>query len=544
MIIAMAPFDTVSKTCHDDRTSPSGGVPYTSDISHRWEKINADMKQIQVTGVQGTSTPAVYANTSTRRVISPDHPLPIVGFSCMAREPADDEIPRLVDDVIVQVLGPHGLSEIIKRGDRVVIKVNIVGPSQGLPGEKGRGIVSDPRVVRYVAGKVREIIGFGGSADLKVIDATFTPEKNPSDKNNPQSFYYARLQRSTGKTVEPNDISYDNDADGVLDGGSGAELVNLDSVQMSDRFLTVIDEPIRGKCEVWLPKFLRMKEQAQGEEEYCDVYIGIPVMKSHGFCGMTGALKLHWGSMLGLLEKQEHAGYGFGTGDVRLFLDYLCAMNRTRAFDIVIMDALTGNRCGPANKVADWDAKTDFILMNAILCSRDSVAIDTVETLLGGYHLDSIPLLESAFRDGIGINKPAYIDLKGFDAFTNHKQWLREHYPGCGAASYPLENGWGNAKTQDDFNAPVDVNVTCKKADTGYMFEYKASEPTPCNHKLARIDLLVNGTVVRRIFDNLTGGRVAVNLEKYRNQKVRCGIAAWDMALNCSLSEEKELKVT
>jgi uncharacterized protein (DUF362 family) len=536
--------NTASNTCPDEKASPASGISYSSDISRRWEKINADMKQIQVAGVQGTSISAVYSNTSPKRCISSDHPLPIVGFSCMTREPADDEIPRLVDDAIAQVLSPRGLSEVIKRGDRVVIKVNIVGPSQGLPGEKGRGIVSDPRVVRYVAGKVREIIGFGDSADLKVIDATFTSERNPSDKNNPQSFYYARLQRSAGKTVEPNDISYDNDADGVLDGGSGAELVNLDSVQMSDRFLTVIDEPIRGKCEVWLPKFLRTKEQAQGEEEYCDVYIGIPVLKSHGFCGMTGALKLHWGSMLGVLEKQEHAGYGFGTGDMRLFLDYLCAMNCARAFDIVIMDALTGNRSGPANKVADCDAKTDFILLNAILCSRDSVAIDTVETLLGGYQLDSIPLLESAFRDGIGINKPAYIDLKGFDAFTNHKQWLREHYPGCGAGSYPLENGWGNAKTQDDFNAPVDVTVTCKKADTGYVFEYKASEPTPCNHKLARIDLLVNGTVVRRIFDNLTGGSVAVNLEKYRNQKVRCYIAAWDMALNCSLSEDKELKVT
>lgn len=535
--------NSVSNACPDEGTDHPGGVHYSSDINRRWEKINADMRQIQVSGVHGTSISAVYANTSAMRSISPDHPLPAVGFSCMTREPTDDEIPRLVDDAIAQVLGPRGLSEIIKRGDRVVIKVNIVGPSQGLPGEKGRGIISDPRVVRYVAGKVREIIGSGGSADLKVIDATFTPEKNPSDKNNPQSFYYARLQRSAGRSVEANDICYDYDADGVLDGGSEAELVNLDSVQMSDRFSTVIDEPIRGRSEVWLPKFLRTKEQARGEAEYCDVYIGIPVMKSHGFCGMTGALKLHWGSMLGLLEKQEHAGYGFGTGDIRLFLDYICAMNRARAFDLVIMDALTGNRSGPTNKVADFDAKTDFILVNAILCSRDSVAIDTVETLLGGYQLDSIPLLESAFRDGIGINKPAYIDLKGFDAFTNHKQWLREHYPGCGAGSYPLENGWGNAKIQDDFNAPVDVTVTCEMADTGYVFEYTASEPDPCIHRLARIDLLVNGAVVQRIFDNLKGGRATINLEEHRNQKVRCRIAAWDMALNCTLSEEMELMV-
>jgi uncharacterized protein (DUF362 family) len=537
------PDITNPNTCSDDTTSPSGGVPYSGDISRRWEKIHDDMKQLQVSGVQGTSISAVYANTPARRSIPPDYPLPVVGFSCMTREPADDEIPRLVDDAIAQVLGQRGLSSIIRKGDRVVIKVNIVGPGQGLQGEKGRGIISDPRIVRYVAGKVREIIGFGGTADLKVIDATFTPEKNPSDKNNPQSFYYARLQRSPGKLVDKNDICYDYDADGVLDGGSGAELVNLDSVPNSERFLTVIDEPIRGRSEVWLPKFLRTKEQARGEKEYCDVYIGIPILKSHGFCGMTGALKLHWGSMLGLLEKQEHAGYGFGTGDVRLFLDYLCAMNRARGFDLVIMDALTGNRSGPANKVDDWDARTDFILMNAILCSRDSVAIDTVETLLGGYQLDSVPLLESAFRDGIGINKPAFIDLQGFDAFTNHKRWLRETYPGCGPGTYPLENGWGNARVHDDSNAPVKVTVACRKADQGYVFEYAASEPTPCNHKLARIDLLMNGTVVKRSFGNLSAGSVLVSLDQYRNQTVRYQIAAWDNALNCTLSEEMELKV-
>jgi len=182
----------------------------------------------------------------------------------MTREPTDGEIPGLVDDAIAQVLGPRGLSAIIGPGDRVVIKVNIVGPSQGMPGEKGRAIISDPRIVRYVAGKVREIIGSGGTADLKVIDATFSPEKDPSDKNNPQSFYYARLQRSEGKSVSEKDICYDYDADGVLDGGSGAQLVNLDSVPMSERFLTVIDEPVRGRCDVWLPKFLRTKEQARG----------------------------------------------------------------------------------------------------------------------------------------------------------------------------------------------------------------------------------------------------------------------------------------
>ncbi|HQA81526.1 MAG TPA: DUF362 domain-containing protein, partial [Methanoregulaceae archaeon] len=519
--------DSGSNTCSEgDSPSPTGGVHYSSDVSRRWEKIHNDVKQLPlIGGVRGTRIEAVYEKTKTPPRIHPDHPLPVVGFSCMTREPTDEEIPGLIDAAIAQVLGPQGLLAIIRPGDRVVIKVNIVGPSQGLPGEKGRGIISDPRIVRYVAGKVREIIGFEGTADLKVIDAIFTPEKDPSDKSNPQSFYHARLQRSEGKAVHENDVGYDYDADGILDGGSGAELVNLDAVPMSERFLTVIDEPIRGRSEVWFPKFLRTKEQARGEADYCDVYIGIPILKSHGFCGMTGALKLHWGTMLGLLEKQEHAGYGFGTGDIRLFLDYLCAMNRTRGFDLVIMDALTANRSGPTNNVDDPDARTDFILMNAILCSKESVAIDTVETLLAGFQLDSIPLLESAFRDGIGINKPAYIDLKGFDAFKHHKRWLRETYPGCGPGSYPLQAGIGNARTHEDFNAPERVSVSCSTADQRYVFRYTASEPTPCNHPLARIDLLINGTVVRRLFDNLTEGSVSVSLEQYRNMKVQYQIA-------------------
>jgi uncharacterized protein (DUF362 family) len=134
-------------------------------------------------------------------------------------------------------------------------------------------------------------------------------------------------------------------------------------------------------------------------------------------------------------------------------------MNRARAFDLVIMDALTGNRNGPANKVPDVNAKTDFILTNAVLCSKDSVAIDTVEALFAGYRLDSIPLLESAFRDGIGINKPAYIDLNGFDAFYEHKKGLRESYPGSGACSYSFEDGWGNARTHDDFMSIIPYRI-------------------------------------------------------------------------------------
>ncbi|GEM_PF-1454228 len=36
------------------------------------------------------------------------------------------------------------------------------------------------------------------------------------------------------------------------------------------------------------PSDLRTREQADGDGEDCDVFLGIPILKSHGFCGMTG----------------------------------------------------------------------------------------------------------------------------------------------------------------------------------------------------------------------------------------------------------------
>src|SRR5512139_1908214 len=105
-----------SDTCSETGTFPSGGVPYSSDVARRWEKIHNDAKQLPlIGGVRGTTVEAVYENTPIRRRIPHDHPLPVVGFSCMKREPTDKEIPGIVDDAITQVLGPQGLTALIRK---------------------------------------------------------------------------------------------------------------------------------------------------------------------------------------------------------------------------------------------------------------------------------------------------------------------------------------------------------------------------------------------------------------------------------------------
>ncbi len=120
-----------------------------------------------------------------------------VGFVSRRAEPDDEELKKIIDDAVSQVLGPDGLSVIIKKGDKVVIKVNNVGPYVGKNGDKGRGVITDPRIARYMAEKIRDIIGFEGTAGLKVADACYSMDKNPSARDNLQSFYWSRLERGS-----------------------------------------------------------------------------------------------------------------------------------------------------------------------------------------------------------------------------------------------------------------------------------------------------------------------------------------------------------
>jgi len=495
----------------------------------------------------GGNVDAVYTESAKHRTLDGNTPLSPVAFIRNENTPTDEDIIRMTDDSIRTILGSKGLSALIKKGNRVVIKVNMVGPGYGAPGEKGRGIITDPRVVRHVAEKIREIIGFDGGADLIVTDALFYGGSNPSDRSQSTSFHHAYFDRNHNGSIDQDDSCYDYDADGYLDGSSRARLVNLDAIPESERFRTVITEPVIGRAEILLPKFLRTKEQAHGESEYCDVYIGLPVFKSHGFTGVTGALKLHYGLTPGVLNRTRHAGYGWGTGDIRCLLDWICALNRARPFDLVIMDALTGNRKGPLNgslRTDAYDFKADWIETNAILCSRDSAAIDTVETLFAGYSLASIPLLESAFRDNIGMTRPGYIDLSGYDEFFTHRQSLRTRNGGQDSGRYPFADKWGNALTYSDCSPPSDLSLTVtRKSRYIYEIGYSAKESLPSDSGIARIDCIINGKRIRHSVSDRKEGLFTADLRAYARQKIKIRIAAWDNVLNCALSDEQVVYV-
>jgi uncharacterized protein (DUF362 family) len=494
-----------------------------------------------------------------------------VGFSCRTHEPSDDEVRAMVDEVIEQVLGPQGLAAIIQPGDKVVIKPNMVSPFHGASGDKGRAIIADARVLRYLAEKVRAIIGDGGSAELMVVEAVGTPDDRkrwlpPPD----QRFQHARLERTGNDTVDPGDVGYDADGDGLLDGGSRAKLVNLDSYGPSDRFLVTVTEPTCGAIDIYLPKILRTREQAieAGEpDQYCDVLISVPTFKSHCFTGITGGIKNSYGFRYGgtfegfdgggpETARRSHrggscpegikftAGYDTPLRNAHVLEEYLVALHRVRTNDFVLLDCLTGNRRGPLTPHGRPTDAVDYILTHAMMAATDSVAIDTVEALFAGYDQATVEFLERARLDGIGTDQPGQIRVDGLTRFTDHRRFLLDVYGP--EDKYPFRDTHGDARLMSDFSPPTDVTVSEPTRVNGstYSFAYTAREDDADDLGLARVELLVNGDLL--VFKNtdLTAeGTLEADLATYAGGSVTVQLAAWDRAFNCALSDDREVSI-
>jgi len=481
-----------------------------------------------------------------------------VGFSRQPADPTDREVYDMIDDVIYQTLGAEGLRKIISLGDRVALKVNLVGPYLGERGEKGRGIITDPRIVRYVAGLVREIIGDGAS--LKVVDAVMYADPNPSLKVAKTSFYWAKLERTGDNSVDEKDFCYDFDADGILDGGSQAELINLDSIGADGRQLFEINMPDGDSVRVSFPKFFRTREQAarsDSPEEYSDVFIGLPILKSHGIEGITGALKLHYGirsryGMPGDPGRYGHSGMYYdekGNHNVAKLTQYLCAMHLVRSYDFCIMDCLTANRKGPTLPVGGIsylptaDQKTDYIIAGAMMASLDPVALDTAEAALAGYEIASIPILPIAAKNNLGQNNPADIGIVGSGGFSLHRQFLwREH-----KGRYPLEDGWGGARVLESVEPryTVEASKPREMSDNIYELDYCVAHRKTCfgRRRIVRIELLVNGEILDYKTDGfLEQGCFFLDLNRHPElayTDLACNIFAWDDTFNCVASIER-----
>jgi uncharacterized protein (DUF362 family) len=264
-----------------------------------------------------------------------------------------DLVKAMIKEIADQTMG--GMANVVRRGDKVLIKINTV-----IPVPANAGFTTDPRMLEALIELVKE--------------------QNPARI---QIGERCAMGGDTRKAMEVCGIA-------AVAERTGVELYPFDNAPFE---MYKIDRPISFN-EFPVPSAVRE----------ADVYIGLPKMKVHLHTTFTGAMKLQFGNL---------PDYDWM---VRCHRDDISQkiVNLTRAANPkwFVMDSLyacQGN--GPFSAVND-DLIKDF---NTICGGRDPVAVDTVcEALMDwDYPGTNVPSTVLGAAEGLGTNRMDEIELTG-----------------------------------------------------------------------------------------------------------------------------------
>jgi uncharacterized protein (DUF362 family) len=163
--------------------------------------------------------------------------------------------------------------------------------------------------------------------------------------------------------------------------GRGAGWVNLSRTALDTRVECAGNVVVR---EVSLPAWLREA-----------VLVSIPVMKTHGKTVISGALKNQWGC----LDKSRH--------------EYHLVLAQAIADVNVLVRPALALTDGTIGLEGDGPKSGRPRVADRILCSRDLVALDTVQAAVMGLDPRRVPHLAEAARRGLGTASLDQIEVRG-----------------------------------------------------------------------------------------------------------------------------------
>ncbi len=299
-----------------------------------------------------------------------------------------------------------GLQDLVKQGDKVLIKPNIIRP------EKSRiGGVTNVRVVKAVVRLVNEIAP--GQLDIVIGEGCPYPmdyDVHYSLSDKPQ---WVKLWDVPGYQ----DLITDPDLEGI----------NFRLLDINGPWEDLVYAEIPGggyaDCHngmMWIHK----------EVLNADVHISVPVMKTHT-TGITLALK----NNIGLYPSTKygfHKQLGVPQNNISTFLWHQQYPQEWReeeivdavimgGIDFVVVDALACLEGINAPRISNG-VVTNQVRMNMILAGTDMVAVDHVSARLMGLNPDDIAHIALAEKAGLGVNDPDNIEVVGS---TIEESWKR-----------------------------------------------------------------------------------------------------------------------
>lgn len=263
----------------------------------------------------------------------------------------DDYVPAALESALERGLEPFGgIGSIVKQGDRVLLKVNLLAPAR--PDE---AVTTHPEVVRAVIRMVRR----AGASRILVGDG-------PGVGGTAENMRACGIQAICDE--------------------EGAECAVFDETALFENLDNTIG------------KHLELTSHLKD----VDVVITLPKLKTHVQMGYTGALK----NQYGLIPGTQKAQYHFRLQDRNRLSDLMVDINRTADVKLAVMDAIVGMEGqgphgGSPRKIG------------ALIVGTDLAAVDVVACNIIGLDAEKYPLLQAARRSGYGTTSLDDIQIHG-----------------------------------------------------------------------------------------------------------------------------------
>lgn len=362
-----------------------------------------------------------------------------VGVVKIDHTPSDAEVEQMVRDAVALAGGLP-----VQPGDHVVVKPNLVETNW----PSGGGVVTDVRVLRAVVKMALEAAALGDSSgSVTIAEGSagfrgFTPPVGWQALPFPRYATKLAVQDVgldvTGPGGQPDmhdDYDYDilpnfdgpnqvpiidmNDVGGWYSDYTGGGSYNLSYVTP----VTVADALYPKHNPYWTP-IVVLPPAAGGT---CDVLISVPTLKNHGNAGFTSALKNRVGTapsdiyhapsswtwndfvkyQMKWLLVHAHGGTDEPSTENEAVDRSIADLNMARPNDFAVVDGLVGITDGPTGGTPKSPP------MRLIMAADDSVAVDTVGTLVIGYKPTSIQYLSHLATRGFGLDDTTFIDVLG-----------------------------------------------------------------------------------------------------------------------------------
>ncbi|HMK47707.1 MAG TPA: DUF362 domain-containing protein [Methanocella sp.] len=270
-------------------------------------------------------------------------------------EEYDDEKVRAAIEECLKPLG--GMQSVVKNGSRVLVKPNLLSAKK--PEE---ATTTHPSVVKAVVRLVQEQGGVPVIGD------------SPGGRNT--SSAVKSLMKTTGMQAVADE--------------TGCEIVSFEE--------PVVD--VTSDAARIYKKFTIAKAVKDA-----DVVIGLPKLKTHQLTYYTGAVKLLYGYIPGIMKSENHLHTG---KDPKLFAELLLDLHEMRRPDLTIMDAVVGMEGrGPSA----GNPKQ----IGLVMASKSCTALDFVATSAVGMEPLTIPTVAGASERGVGPKNMGEIELFGPD---------------------------------------------------------------------------------------------------------------------------------